>query len=156
MLEPSIPPGDAPCPHCGSLVWFPRASGVNWTAGFPVYSLAPAEARTKEQAIRAVVGRLVKAAHVAADDREALVSAILKRESLGSTGIGRGLAIPHACHPSAKGIIGALAKIPCGVAFDAVDEQPVYLLCLLIAPVERPGDYLRALEATSRSLRGLP
>jgi PTS system fructose-specific IIA component/PTS system nitrogen regulatory IIA component len=117
-----------------------------------VYSVAPVEAQTKEQVIRVVVGRLVEASHLNAKDRESIVSALMKRESLGSTGIGRGVAIPHISHPSVERVVGALATIPGGVEFDAVDAQPVYVLCLLVAPVDG-GERLRALEAVARSLR---
>jgi mannitol/fructose-specific phosphotransferase system IIA component (Ntr-type) len=154
VLEPSLPPGDAPCPHCGSLVWFPRAPEVAWTAGFPVFSVQPEEAHSKEQAVRVVVGRLVDAGCLRSRDHEGIVSAILKRERLGSTAIGRGRAIPHATHPGVEEVVGALAKFPGGVEFDALDGQPVYLLCLLVAPIHRTGDHLRALEAAARSLRG--
>lgn len=154
VLEPSNPPGDAPCPHCGSLIWFPRAAAVSWTAGFPVFLVKAAEARNKDQAIRTVVGRLVNTGRLRAEDRDGIVSAILKRELLGSTAIGRGLAIPHAIHPGVVQVVGALAKLPGGVEFDASDGQPVCLLCLLVTPIGRPGDHLRALEAVSRSLRG--
>jgi len=155
VLEPSVPPGDGPCPHCGSLVWFPRAREVGWTAGFPVYSLPAAEARTKEQALRAVVGCLVEAGQLYASDLESIMAAILKRERLGSTGIGRGVAIPHIIHPGVERVVGALAKLPGGVEFDAVDGQPVHLLCLLIAPIDRTLDRIRALEAVARTFRRL-
>jgi len=155
VLEPSVPPGDGPCPHCGSLVWFPRAPEVAWTAGFPVYSLPAAEARTKEQAIRAVVGRLIEAGQLCATDCESIVSAILQRERLASTGVGWGLAMPHTTHPGVERVVGVLARLPGGVEFDAVDGQPVQLLCLLIAPSDHPLDYGRALEAVARTFRRL-
>lgn len=154
VLERSDPHRDATCPHCGSLVWFPRVPGVHGATGFPVYSVPRAEMRTKEQAIRAVVGRMVKTGHLRAEDRDGIVSALLKRERLGSTGIGRGLAIPHAIHPSVRQVVGALAEFPGGVEFDAVDGQAVHVLCLLVAPVDRPGDHSRYLESVARDLRG--
>lgn len=152
VLEPSVPPGDAPCPHCGSLVWFPRPPfGVAWTIGFPVYTVPPDEARTKEQVLSAVVGRLIAAGYLPQGEFENIVANLLKRERLGSTGIGRGVAIPHTMHTAANRIVGALVKLPGGVDFDAVDGKPVYLLCLLVAPGDRTGDYIRALEVVARS-----
>lgn len=127
--------------------------GNPWTAGFPVYSLGADEARTKEGAIRATVGRLIEAGQVGAKDLDSIVSAILKREFLGSTGIGRGLAMPHTSHAGVDRLVGAVAKLFSGVDFDSLDGKLVYVLCLFICPFDRPGDYLHALEAVSRSLR---
>ena len=155
VLEPSIPPGDAPCPNCGSLVWFPRVPEVAWATGFPVFSVKVAKPITKEQAIRAVVDRLVDVGCLRSNDREEIISALLKRELLGSTAIGRGVAIPHGIHSGVEQVVGAMAKFPGGVEFDAIDGQPVHLLCLLVAPIDKPGDHLRALKAVSRSLRAL-
>jgi nitrogen PTS system EIIA component len=155
VLEPSVPPGDAPCPHCGSLVWFPITPEVTWSAGFPVYTVLPAEAQTKEQVIHAVVGHLVEAGHLSAEESESIVATFLKRESLGSTGIGCGVAIPSIMHPSVDRVVGALAKVPGGVEFDSVDGRPVYLICLLVKTIDRIGDNIRAFEAVVRSLRSL-
>lgn len=108
---------------------------------------------TKEAVIRAMVQSLVDAGKVATDDYESIIKAILKREELGSTGIGRGVAVPHTKHPSAKKLIGAVAVSAEGVDFDSLDGEKVYLFFLLISPPDRPGDHLRALENVSRQLR---
>src|SRR4051794_32096778 len=79
VLEPSIPAGDAPCPHCGSLVWFPMVADAAWTIGFPVFSVQLAEACPKQEAVRAVVDRLVDVGRLSLRDREGIVTAILKR-----------------------------------------------------------------------------
>lgn len=108
---------------------------------------------TKESVIRAMVQSLVDAGKVSTDDYESIIKAILKREELGSTGIGRGVAVPHTKHPSAKKLIGAVAVSAEGVDFDSLDGEKVYLFFLLISPPDRPGDHLRALENVSRQLR---
>ncbi|HEV3116156.1 MAG TPA: PTS sugar transporter subunit IIA, partial [Gemmataceae bacterium] len=82
-----------------------------------------------------------------------IVKAVLKRELLGSTGIGRGVAIPHTKHNSVEKLIGTVALSRPGVTFDSLDGEPVHVFVLLISPQDRPGDHLRALENVSRSLR---
>src|SRR5689334_5883249 len=109
-LEPSIPLGDAPCPHCGSLVWFPRAPSVAWSAGFPVFWVKAAEACNKEEAVHAVVGRLAVSGCLRKEDCNGIASAILKRESLGTTAIGRGVAVPHGTYAGVDKVVGALAR----------------------------------------------
>jgi nitrogen PTS system EIIA component len=110
-------------------------------------------ATTKEAVIRGMVESLRDAGQFRGTDLEDIVRAILKRELLGSTGIGRGVAIPHTKHASVDRLIGTLAVAPAGVAFESLDGEPVYIFVLLISPQDRPGDHLRALENVSRCLR---
>ena len=114
---------------------------------------ADLSADSKESVIRQMVQSLVDAGKVPAGEYESIIKAILKREELGSTGIGRGVAVPHTKHPSAKKLIGAVAVSADGVDFDSLDGEKVYLFFLLISPPDRPGDHLRALENVSRQLR---
>mgnify|MGYP003484524782 CR=1 FL=1 len=111
------------------------------------------EADTKEDVIRAMASSLLEAGKIAQDQYDGIVEAILKREELGSTGIGRGVAVPHTKHPSVHELIGAVAVSDEGVDFDSLDGEKVHLLFLLISPPDRPGDHLRALENISRQLR---
>jgi nitrogen PTS system EIIA component len=111
------------------------------------------KATTKEGVIREMVESLQAAGRVPAAGAEDIVKAILKRELLGSTGIGRGVAIPHTKHNSVERLIGTVAVSTKGVAFDSLDGEPVYVFVLLISPQDRPGDHLRALENVSRCLR---
>jgi mannitol/fructose-specific phosphotransferase system IIA component (Ntr-type) len=110
-------------------------------------------ATTKEGVIREMVESLRAAGQFRGSDLEDVVKAILKRELLGSTGIGRGVAIPHTKHNSVERLIGTVAVSTKGVAFDSLDGEPVYVFVLLISPQDRPGDHLRALENVSRCLR---
>ena len=110
-------------------------------------------AATKEGIVREMVGSLRDAGQFKGTDPEEIIRAILKRELLGSTGIGRGVAIPHTKHGSAEKLIGTVALSRHGVAFDSLDGEPVHVFFLLISPQDRPGDHLRALENVSRSLR---
>lgn len=108
---------------------------------------------TKEAVIDELVQSLLDAGEVAADQREDIISAIMKREELGSTGIGRGVAVPHTKHPSVSALVGTVGVSEVGVDFDSLDAERVQLFFLLISPPERPGDHLRALENISRQLR---
>src|SRR5919112_1428085 len=111
------------------------------------------EADEKQSVIRAMVTSLVEAKRINSKDYESIVEAILKREELGSTGIGRGVAVPHTKHPSIDKLIGTVAISEEGVNFDSLDGEKVHLLFLLVSPPDRPGDHLRALENISRQLR---
>lgn len=107
----------------------------------------------KEGAIREMTRALMDAGKIASEEFEAIVKAILKREDLGSTGIGRGVAVPHTKHASVERLVGSVAVSADGVDFNSLDGEKVHLLFLLISPPDRPGDHLRALENVSRQLR---
>jgi mannitol/fructose-specific phosphotransferase system IIA component (Ntr-type) len=107
----------------------------------------------KEGVIREMVEGLRAAGNFKSGDPEEVVKAILKRELLGSTGIGRGVAIPHTKHPMVEKLVGTVALSKAGVSFDSLDGEPVYVFVMLVSPQDRPGDHLRALENVSRSLR---
>jgi len=111
------------------------------------------EVDDKEQVIRAMATALLESSKITEDQHDSIVEAILKREELGSTGIGRGVAVPHTKHPSVSELVGAVAVSEEGVDFDSLDGEKVHLLFLLISPPDRPGDHLRALENISRQLR---
>jgi PTS system nitrogen regulatory IIA component len=111
------------------------------------------KATTKDGVIREMVTSLQGAGFFKGGEVEDIIKAVLKRELLGSTGIGRSVAIPHSKHNSVDRLIGTVAISRQGVAFESLDGEPVHVLVLLISPQDRPGDHLRALENVSRSLR---
>jgi PTS system nitrogen regulatory IIA component len=108
---------------------------------------------SKEAAIRAMVESLKGSQSISGGHEEGIVAAILKREELGSTGIGNGVAVPHTKHPSVDRLIATVALAKGGVDFASLDGEAVFILFLLISPPDRPGDHLRALETISRHLR---
>ena len=110
-------------------------------------------ATTKEAVVREIVDSLRATGYVNAAVSDDIVRQIMKREQLGSTGIGRGIAIPHTKHASVEKLVGTVALSKEGVSFDSLDGEPVHVFVLLISPQDRPGDHLRALENVSRSLR---
>jgi len=110
-------------------------------------------AGNKEGVIREIVESLRAAGQFKNAELDDIVRAILKREMLGSTGIGRGVAIPHTKHAGVERPVGTVALSKGGVAFDSLDGEPVYVFVLLISPQDQAGPHLRALESVSRSLR---
>jgi PTS system fructose-specific IIA component/PTS system nitrogen regulatory IIA component len=108
---------------------------------------------TKEGVIREMVESLQKAGYFSDTPTEDIVRSVLRREQLGSTGIGRNIAIPHAKHAGTDRLVGTVALSKAGVPFDSIDGQNVHVLVLLISPQDRPGDHLRALENVVRFMR---
>ncbi len=82
-----------------------------------------------------------------------IVTAALEREKLGSTGVGSGVAIPHARLEGIKSVHGVFATLEEAVEYEAVDNRPVDLVAMLIAPFDAGGEHLRALAQISRRLR---
>ena len=98
------------------------------------------QAEDKESAIREMTQALLDAGKVAADEYESIVKAILKREELGSTGIGRGVAVPHTKHPRVERLVGTVAVSGSGVDFNSLDGEKVELLFMLISPPDTAPD----------------
>src|SRR5262245_39268884 len=107
----------------------------------------------KPAVIRELVESLAQAGAIAEADVPGIVAAIMKREELGSTGIGRGVAVPHTKHASVERLVGTVGVSVEGVDFNSLDGDKVHLLFLLVSPPDRPGHHLRALENISRQLR---
>ncbi len=152
-LEPTTPPGDAPCPYCGSLLWFPALPA------FEVFefvacqtNLADFNVTTKEAALKTLVHNLSKGGFIGKDFEQEVTAAVLQREQLGSTGIGRGIAIPHAKHVSVPGLLGAIGHIPRGIDFQSLDGKPVTLVFMILSSPDEPGELLQAVERASRYL----
>ena len=107
----------------------------------------------KEGVIRELVTSLVDSGQLAADEQDSIVEAILKREELGSTGLGRGIAVPHTKHPCVNQPVGPVGVSPNGVDFQSLDGEQVHLFFMLISPPDQPSDHLRALENISKQLQ---
>ena len=86
-------------------------------------------------------------------DADTIKAALMAREHLGSTGVGRGVAIPHARIEGLKQPFGMFARIEPAIAFGAIDDQPVDLVFLLLTPLQGSAGHLSALAAISRRLR---
>lgn len=101
------------------------------------------EARDKEEAFEEMIDLLVKAGAI--KDREAAVDALRKREALGATGIGNGVALPHGKHMSVPGLVGALGISRNGIDFGSPDGKPAKIIIVLLARTDNPGPHIQAL-----------
>lgn len=111
------------------------------------------EAADKESVIRELIGSLIACGKLKQEEEDSIVQAILKREELGSTGLGRGIAVPHTKHPSVTEPVGTVGISPNGIEFQSLDGEDVQLFFLVISPPDRPADHLRALEKISKQLK---
>ena len=153
-VEPSWPPGDAPCPKCGQLVWYPAVAGMldlDFIVGGGVVYEIPAS--SKLEAIEYLVNKLRELGFLQSRFVDGVVQAIVHREELGPTGIGRGIAIPHAKHEAVQQVVAIGGFITAGIDFDSLDGEPVNRVFLLLSPPSEPGEHLCALERISRALR---
>jgi len=105
----------------------------------------------KTDAIRELVAMLKRAGAISSEDSVAKV--VLEREELGSTGIGEGIAVPHGKCDDVDGLVAAFGRSEKGIDFESIDNQPVHLLFLLVAPSDSAGPHLMALARISRLLK---
>lgn len=153
-VDVSRPPGDSVCPNCGAFLWVDALSEATRRESFvPDVRLPNIGATSREAVIRQMIDALAAHNGWSAAQVEQCLRAILKREELGPTGIGRGFAIPHASLDFVERCTSAMALVPEGVEFDALDGKPVYTVIMVVSPLARPGDHLRTLERISRALR---
>ncbi len=111
------------------------------------------KSRDKAGAIREMVEALRVAQKIPPKEMDNILEALEKREQLGSTGIGGGVAVPHTKHNSIRRLMGTLARSKSGVEFDALDGEPVHLLFLLLSPAESSSSHLAALERIATLIR---
>lgn len=114
---------------------------------------ASIESQEKEGVIKELVASLVESGVIEPEQQEGIITAIMNREELGSTGIGRGVAVPHTKHGSVDNLVGTVGVSVDGIDFDSLDGEKVHLVFLLVSPPERHRDHLRALENITRQLK---
>ncbi len=107
----------------------------------------------KEEVIKELVDVLVTAGEIEKRYRNKLIEALMTRESLGSTAIGQGIAIPHAKSDCVDNLIAAFGLSKKGVDFDSLDGELAYIFFLLVAPQDSAGPHLKALARISRLLK---
>lgn len=110
----------------------------------------PLDAATRDDAIRELVGLLVESGSIPPNEAQALTEAVLAREQQRSTGIGEGLAVPHAKSQGIRSIAMAAGTLRQPVDFQSIDRQPVRLVCMIVAPTDRIADHIQALARVSR------
>ncbi|MEZ6319294.1 MAG: PTS sugar transporter subunit IIA [Phycisphaerales bacterium] len=116
-------------------------------------AIVPSMAATdRDAAIDELVSQLVGAGAADPSVKDALITRLLDRERKGSTGFGRGVAVPHVKHPSITTMAAAVGISQDGIEFNALDRQPVYSIFLLLSPEDRPEEHLQAMEAIFKNL----
>lgn len=112
-------------------------------------------AGSKKQLFQAMAEQMVTLDGIAATGLSAreIVNAVMERERLGSTGVGSGIALPHARLASIDAVYSVFARLTTPVDYEAVDERPVDLVAMLVAPENAGGMHLKALAQFSRKLR---
>jgi PTS system nitrogen regulatory IIA component len=116
----------------------------------PEAILPSLKANSKKQVLQAIAE---KAAALTGVDERDIFETLVKREKLGSTGVGGGIAIPHGKLAKLDRIFGLFARLPKPIDFEALDETPVDLIFLLLAPENAGADHLKALARIARLFR---
>jgi nitrogen PTS system EIIA component len=116
----------------------------------PASVIANLRVTSKRQALQELARRVALGAR---RDERAVFEALWERERLGSTGIGMGTAVPHGKLPRLDRLYGLFARLERPIDFDAIDDRPVDLIFLLLAPENAGADHLKALARVSRLLR---
>lgn len=116
----------------------------------PMSVIARLRATSKKQALQELARR---ASDLTGQPERAIFSTLMKRERLGTTGVGNGIAIPHGKLTTLDRLHGMFARLDHPIDFDAIDDRPVDLIFLLLAPEASGADHLKALARVSRLLR---
>jgi nitrogen PTS system EIIA component len=114
---------------------------------------AELKATDRDGAIRELVTSVAQAAGLSPAAVEEVVAALIKREQNGSTGFGKGVAVPHVKHPKLKTMVGTIGRSANGIDFAALDHQPVYSIFLLLSPENQPQQHLQAMNIVFSSLQ---
>lgn len=110
-------------------------------------------ATDRDGAIRELVTSLSRAGTVPESAVDEIVAALIKREQNGSTGFGKGVAVPHTKHPKVKQMSGTIGRSEGGIDFAALDHQPVYSIFLLLSPENQPQQHLQAMNIVFSNLQ---
>lgn len=122
--------------------------------GFRVVDLPPSVASSPEAAVRFLVGQLVQLGQLPLENADRVVCQVLRRESLGSTGVGRGFALPHSKSDVVGEVLGIVGRSAVPMTWPgALDAEPVRIVCLLVTPAIEPGVAMRALASVVRQIR---
>jgi PTS system nitrogen regulatory IIA component len=115
--------------------------------------VAQLKSKQRDDVIRELIAALCKSGKIPKDSTEIIAKAVIKRENEASTGIGKGVAVPHVKYPKVKDPIAAVGCSPDGLDFSSLDKQPVYSVILLISPADNPDKHLQAMETVFRNLQ---
>jgi len=107
----------------------------------------------RDGAIVELVSSLDKAGKLGNGKCQEIIREVIKREKEASTGLGKGVAVPHVKHKAVKNVIAAIGQSSTGINFFALDKQPVYSVILLISPADDPDKHLQAMESIFKHLQ---
>lgn len=110
-------------------------------------------AKTRDEAIIELVEALSKAGHLGKNKSTDVSNSIIKRENDASTGIGKGVAVPHVKFANITNAVAAIGVSGGGIDFSSLDKQPVYVIIMLISPVDNPDKHLQAMEKIFKMLQ---
>ncbi len=110
------------------------------------------KSQDRDQVIHELIDALIASNAAAGEHRAELLKRVLDRENRGTTGFGRGVAVPHVKHPSVKRMAAAIGLSSTGIEFNSLDKQPVYSVFLLLSPEDRPEEHLLAMEVIFKNL----
>ena len=110
------------------------------------------QAGERWQAIEEIISRLVGAGRISVEDKPSVLAALKQREETMSTGIGFGIAIPHASSDCVTDVIAGFGRSKAGIEFDSLDNQPVHFIVLFIVPRDQFQTHLRTLAAIAKFL----
>ena len=106
----------------------------------------------RDEVIAELLDSVVASGVVPSAIRDELMLRVLERERKGSTGFGRGVAVPHVKHKGVTKMAAAIGLSPRGIDFNALDKQPVHSVVLLVSPEDKPEDHLQAMEVIFKNL----
>jgi len=115
--------------------------------------IAELKSTDRDGVLRELVTSLSEAGALPGDAVDEVVSALIKREQNGSTGFGKGVAVPHVKHAKVSKMAGTVGRSVNGVDFAALDHQPVYSVVLLLSPENQPQQHLQAMNAVFNNLQ---
>jgi len=111
------------------------------------------QAKDRDGAITELVNSLDKAGKLKRGSREDVIKTVIERENQATTGMGKGVAVPHVKHPAVKDVVAAIGLSSTGIDFSSLDKQLVYSVVLLISPADNPDRHLQAMESIFRRLQ---
>jgi mannitol/fructose-specific phosphotransferase system IIA component (Ntr-type) len=111
------------------------------------------ESRDRDGVISELVKALEKAGCLGKGGSQPLIKAVIKRENEASTGMGKGVAVPHVKSEAVSSVVAAIGQSSKGIDFRSLDKQPVYSVVLLISPKDKPDKHLEAMEKVFKHLQ---
>lgn len=115
--------------------------------------ISECEATDRNGVIRELIRSLADQGAIDAEDVETVARSTISRENQGSTGFGKGVAVPHVKHACIKKMIATIGRSSAGVDFAALDRAPVYTIVMLLSPASAPEEHLAAMEKIFRYLQ---